>query len=133
MLVISASAQTVEGTVHSSSEKSIAAPCCGCRVTVASQIGETAGAFVDGDEDEDAAEPVLVVEVDGEVLAGGDGAGAVVSVEMDVRRLAESAEGVAERLDDSLAAVGQFVERAQVEIEVRVVGDGSAEFGCPSP
>lgn len=49
------------------------------------QIGETPGAFIDRDEDQDAAEPILVIKVDGQVLAGGDGAGAVVPVEMDIR------------------------------------------------
>ncbi|GAA2539158.1 hypothetical protein GCM10010295_24090 [Streptomyces intermedius] len=81
------------------------------------QAGEVGGALVDGDEDQDAAEVAGVVEVDGEVLAGGDGPGAVVAVEVDPRRAVQVAEGVAERLDDALGAVGQLEEGAEVEVE----------------
>src|SRR5690606_12026922 len=96
------------------------------------EVGEGAGALVDGDEDEDAPEGLLVVEVDGEVLTAGDGTGAVVAVEVDVRGLVQGAEGVAEGLDHTLAAVGEFVQGAQVEVEVGVLGDRAAQLGRPA-
>lgn len=58
---------------------------------------------------------------------GGDGAGAVVAVEVDPGRAAEVAEGVAERLDDALGAVGQFVQGAEVEVERRLRGGVAGE------
>jgi len=61
-----------------------------------------------------------VVEVDGEVLAARDGAGAVVAVEMDVRRPLQGPEGIAEGLDDALRAVAELVQAPEVEVEVSV-------------
>ena len=63
----------------------------------------------------------------------GDGTGAVVAVEVDVRRLVQGAEGVAEGLDDALAAVGEFVQGAQVEVEVGVHGRSRGRSLLPQP
>lgn len=60
-----------------------------------------------------------MVEIDGEVLAGVHGSGAVVPVEMDVRRLMQGPEAIAKGLDASFGAIGEFIQRAQIEVEVR--------------
>src|SRR5690606_23259671 len=46
--------------------------------------------------------------------------------------LVQGAEGVAEGLDHTLAAVGEFVQGAQVEVEVGVLGDRAAQLGRPA-
>src|SRR5690606_21964427 len=79
--------------------------------------GPVRGAFVDVGEDEDALDLVEAVEVDDEVLAAGDGTGAVVAVEQDVGRVVEVAEGVAEGLHDALVAVGGLPQAGEVEVD----------------
>ncbi|GFN01709.1 hypothetical protein Smic_02650 [Streptomyces microflavus] len=96
------------------------------------EIGETPGAFIDGDEDQYAAELVLAVEVDGHVLAAGERSCAVVAVEMDKGRLTQRTERVSECLHNSLASIGEFVQRAEIKIEVSVHRDGPAEFRSPA-
>ena len=74
-------------------------------------------ALVDEGEDEDAADLCGVVEVDEKGLAALAAAGAVIRVELDVGRSVELPERIAQRLHNALGAVGQLVERCEVEVD----------------
>ena len=117
MLSISAIAQLRAPAALSSSRTSIGCPVAGNSVTTPSAWSQAGHALVDEGEHEDAADVAGVVEVDEQVLAAGARAAPVVGVELDVRRPVQRAERVAERLHDALAAVGELVEAAEVEVD----------------
>lgn len=54
--------------------------------------------------------------VNPQVLASGDGAGAVIPVQRDVRRAVQAAERFAKRLDRTFKAVLQLEQAAQIQV-----------------
>src|SRR3954470_2387329 len=84
--------------------------------------------FVDQCEYQDALELVRIAEVNEQVLASGHPSGPVVAVEPEqlLATAVTRSERVAERLDDTLGAVTEFIETAEVEVELGRLPEQSA-------
>lgn len=73
-------------------------------------------ALIDEGKDNNPLDLGEIAAVNPQILARGNRAGAVISVQENVRRPVQTAEGFAERLDRAFEAIAQFKQTAQIEI-----------------
>ncbi len=73
-------------------------------------------------------------EVDGQVLPADGRSGPVVCVELNVWRRLKRPEGVTQRLDHALTAVGELVETRQVKVDTGGrTAENTLEESAPTP